>query len=132
MNTIVLKSIKNKAIIDIGRYISENEYDKCVNFNDYDGEIFMSLDNEEEIIIKPFPTLDGDKLILYDNKSFNSDNLTKISFKASLSFLLNTKIVRIDYIYKYKLFYEFVIHFDNGKKARVFLNNTDEVNIDEL
>jgi len=123
------KKLYNKKIKEIGRIIVPEHFDKSVPFDDYDGEVYLKF-NDEILIIKPYPTIEGDKLILYNNQLFDKGNSKFYSFSNLFKRYLNKKLKLIKFISNEELLVKLSFYFEDSTKMCVFLKDSDEVSIE--
>jgi len=126
MRKIILNKYCNQKVIDFGRLVLHDFQDYEFEFNNFEGEIYLELE-KGTIIFRPYPTLDGDLIYLYEASS-NKEDRKRISFRKEFSEVIEETLLNIEFYNIGGLLSAVNLQFKDFI-LRIFLTDSDELNV---
>jgi len=126
MRKNILNKYYNQKVLDFGRLVFLDFKDHELEFNDFEGEIYLELE-KGTIIFRPYPTLDGDLIYLYEASS-NKEDRKRISFRKEFSEVIEETLLNIEFYNIGELLSAVNLQFKDFI-LRIFLTDSDELNV---
>lgn len=123
MKEFNFNNIIGQKLEDIGRLMFENQFEEGLTINEFDGEVFLKFESHT-LILKPFPTTEGDRIFIYEYDAKNDKK--KVSFSLGDENVIFQRLENICLVKNGELLNEVRFIFEN-LSLDVSLNHSDEL-----